>query len=142
MRRIRQSGATTILVIAAVAALGGQQGRSVWDGVYTAEQARRGEPIYAQHCGSCHGTTLEGGEMAPPLAGGAFNANWNGLSIGDLVDRIRISMPQNNPGSLSRQQCTDIVAMMLNAGSFPAGASELPRELEALKQIKFEATKP
>src|SRR5712691_1802306 len=50
--------------------------RSVWDGVYTAEQSKRGEPLYAQHCASCHGTMLEGGEMAPALTGGAFNANW------------------------------------------------------------------
>ena len=116
-------------------------GRSVWDGVYTAEQSKRGEPLYAQHCSSCHGTMLEGGEMAPPLAGGAFNANWNGLSLGDLFERTRISMPQNNPGSLSRQQYVDILAVMLGVGEFPAGKAELPRETEVLKQIAFESLK-
>ena len=109
--------------------------------MYTAEQAQRGEPLYAQHCSSCHGTMLEGGEMAPPLAGGAFNANWNGLSLGDLFERTRISMPQNNPGSLSRQQYVDILAVMLGAGEFPRGGAELPRELEVLKQIAFESMK-
>ena len=115
--------------------------RSVWDGVYTAEQSKRGDPLYEQHCSSCHGPMLEGGEMAPPLAGGAFNANWNGLSLGDLLERIRISMPQNSPGSLSRQQYADILAVMLRAGEFPQGKTELPRELEALKQIAFESMK-
>jgi mono/diheme cytochrome c family protein len=115
--------------------------RSVWDGVYTAEQAKRGESLYAQHCSSCHGSTFEGGEMAPALAGGAFNANWNGLSLGDLAERIRISMPQNNPGSLSRQQYVDILATMLEGGEFPQGKTELPREVEALKQIAFESMK-
>jgi mono/diheme cytochrome c family protein len=115
--------------------------RSVWDGVYTTEQAKRGEPLYAQHCSSCHGSTFEGGEMAPPLAGGAFNANWNGLSLGDLAERIRISMPQNSPGSLSRQQYVDILATMLGGGEFPQGKTELPREVEALKQIAFESMK-
>jgi len=115
--------------------------RSVWDGVYTADQAKRGESLYAQHCSSCHGSTFEGGEMAPPLAGGAFNANWNGLSLGDLAERIRISMPQNNPGSLSRQQYVDIVATMLGGGEFPQGKTELPREVDALKQIAFESAK-
>jgi mono/diheme cytochrome c family protein len=115
--------------------------RSVWDGVYTAEQAKRGESLYGQHCSSCHGSTFEGGEMAPPLAGGAFNANWNGLSLGDLAERIRISMPQNNPGSLSRQQYVDILATMLGGGEFPQGKTELPREVEALKQIAFESAK-
>ena len=115
--------------------------RSVWDGVYTAEQAKRGEALYAQNCAACHGNALEGGEMAPPLSGGAFNANWNGLTMGDLSERVRISMPQNNPGSLSRQQCSDILAFMLSVGSFPAGTMELAREAEVLKQIAFEASK-
>jgi cytochrome c len=115
--------------------------RSVWDGVYTAEQAKRGGPLYAQHCSSCHGTTFEGGEMAPPLAGGTFNANWNGLSLGDLVERIRISMPQNSPNSLSRQQYVDIVAAMLGGGEFPQGNAELPREVDVLRQIAFESIK-
>jgi mono/diheme cytochrome c family protein len=115
--------------------------QSVWDGVYTAEQAKRGEALYAQHCAACHGNALEGGEMAPPLAGGAFGANWNGLTMGDLSERIRISMPQNNPGSLSRQQVSDILAFMLSVGNFPAGKTELARETEVLKQILFEATK-
>jgi hypothetical protein len=79
--------------------------------------------------------------MAPPLTGGAFHSNWNGLSIGDLVERIRISMPQNSPGSLNRQQSVDIVAFMLKTGGIPQGKTELPRELEMLKQITFDGTK-
>ena len=123
-----------------MAAAGFQQAvtRSLWTGVYTTEQAKRGEPLYAQACGSCHGTSLEGGEMAPPLSGGQFNSNWTGLSLGDLFERTRISMPQNNPGSLSRQQYADVLAYMLSAGSFPEGKIELPREAEILRQIAFD----
>ena len=116
--------------------------RSVWTGVYTAEQALRGEPLYGRSCGSCHGSALEGGEMAPPLTGGPFNANWNGLTMGDLFERLRISMPQNSPGSLPRQAYVDILAFMLRSGNFPEGSSELPSETERLKQITFEAMKP
>ncbi|MEP7309778.1 MAG: c-type cytochrome [Acidobacteriota bacterium] len=116
--------------------------RSVWAGVYTSDQAMRGGPLYSASCGSCHGLALEGGEMAPALSGGPFNANWNGLTLGDLLERIRISMPQNSPGSLSRQAYVDILAFMLRSGSFPEGQSELPRETEFLKQITFESTKP
>jgi len=116
--------------------------QSVWIGVYTLEQAKRGEPLYAQNCASCHGATLDGGEMAPPLTGGQFTANWNGLTLGDLAERIRISMPQNAPGSLSRAQCADILAFMLKAGMFPDGHTELPRDVETLRQIRFDAMKP
>ena len=48
---------------------------SVWDGVYTDEQAKRGTPLYSQFCASCHGPDLTGGEMAPALAGGDFSSN-------------------------------------------------------------------
>jgi mono/diheme cytochrome c family protein len=115
--------------------------RTVWSGVYTTEQAKRGDGLYTQSCAACHGNTLEGGEMAPPLAGGQFISNWNGLTLGDLMERTRISMPQNNPGSLSRQQYVDIIAFMLSVGSFPAGKTELPRETEILKTITIDPMK-
>ena len=116
--------------------------RSVWTGVYSEAQAARGGPMYAQYCGSCHGSTLEGGEMAPPLAGGAFNANWNGLTLGDILERIRITMPANSPGRLTRQQNVDVLAFMLSAGGFPQGQADLPLDTPVLKQIAFDASKP
>ena len=116
--------------------------KSIWDGIYTEEQATRGKGLYSQECASCHGGELTGGEMAPPLAGGEFLAGWDGLTVGDLFERIRISMPQNNPGSLSGQQNADILAFMFGASKFPAGTTEMPKEAGILKQIKFEVKKP
>jgi quinoprotein glucose dehydrogenase len=116
--------------------------KSIWDGVYSEAQAARGKALYSQECASCHGGELTGGEMAPPLAGGEFMAGWDGLTIGDLFERVRISMPQNSPGSLSGQQNADILAFMFSANKFPAGANEMPKEAGILKQIKFEVKKP
>jgi mono/diheme cytochrome c family protein len=116
--------------------------RSVWDGVYTEEQSKRGETLYGTACARCHGDMLAGGEAAPPLVGGEFLANWNGLTVGDLFERIRISMPADRPGTLSGAQTADILAHMLHANQFPAGKTELERQTEILKQIRFEATKP
>jgi mono/diheme cytochrome c family protein len=118
------------------------QEKSQWDGVFSAEQSARGEPLYGQHCSSCHGPDLGGGEMAPGLVGGDFSSNWNDLSLGQLFDRMRTSMPQNNPGSLSRQQNADILAFMLQKGSAPAGTTELPTQSEVLNTIKYLATNP
>jgi cytochrome c len=115
---------------------------SVWDGVYTEAQSDRGKALYSEQCASCHGGELTGGEMAPPLAGGEFMAGWDGLTVGDLFERIRISMPQNSPGSLSGQQNADILAFILSAAKFPAGQTELPKEAGILKTIKFEVKKP
>ncbi len=115
--------------------------RSVWDGVYTEEQAKRGASLYGKECASCHrGDT--GGEEASALAGPAFLANWDGLTVGELCERIRVSMPPDNPRRLSRRQITDILGHMLKLNGFPAGKTELARETEAQKQIKIEATKP
>jgi cytochrome c len=116
--------------------------RSVWDGVYTEEQAKRGEPLYRKECAACHGEQLTGGESAPPLSGGAFLSNWNGLTLGDLFDRIRKTMPQSAPGRLSRQQNADILAFMLGMNKFPAGKTELYRQSEMLREIRFESEKP
>src|SRR6185295_10420648 len=118
-----------------------QPTKSVWDGVYTEEQATRGKTGYSEQCASCHGPELTGGEMAPALSGGEFMAGWDGLTVGDLFERIRISMPQNSPGSLSGQQNADILAFVLASNKFPAGTDELPKEAMILKSIKVEAKK-
>jgi mono/diheme cytochrome c family protein len=128
----------------AVAALAWAQdeSRSVWDGVYTPEQAKQGQAQYRQHCASCHGVSLTGGEMSPALAGGEFLANWNGLTAGDLFERIRKTMPQNKPGKLSREVNANILAYLLAFNKFPESQTELSSNTEFLKQIRIEATKP
>jgi S-disulfanyl-L-cysteine oxidoreductase SoxD len=134
------------VVIAALAGLAGiavsQTQRTVWDGVFTGEQARRGQARYNELCASCHGDMLTGGESAPPLAGGEFLANWNTLTMGDLFDRTRSTMPQNKPGSLSREAGAEILAYLLSANQFPEGKEALPQASEVLREIRIEAVKP
>jgi mono/diheme cytochrome c family protein len=115
--------------------------RSVWDGVYTEEQAKRGAAFYGRECALCHGTDLTGADEVPALAGPAFLANWDGLTVGDLSERVRRSMPPNKPGQLNRQQITDILCHVLSVNGFPAGKTELEPKTELLKQIRIEATK-
>jgi cytochrome c len=143
MRALR--GAAALALFMAIAAAGaGSPGetRSVWDGVYSAEQSKRGEPLYKKECGACHGDLMSGGEMAPPLAGGEFLSNWNGLTVGDLFERIRKTMPTHKPNSLTRKVYTDITAHMLAANNFPPGDGELPENTERMRQIVIEMTKP
>jgi cytochrome c len=109
--------------------------RSVWDGVYTNEQAKRGELLYHLKCASCHGDKLTGGESAPPLAGGQFLSNWNGLTLDVLFERIRVTMPADNPAGVSRPAKADILAYMLSVNRFPSGKAELQNKTELLKEI-------
>ena len=135
-------GAAIGTALAFAGILTSQVQRSVWDGVYTTEQARRGQVRYTEICASCHGETLAGGESAPPLAGGEFLSNWNTLTVGDLFDRTRSTMPQNKPASLSREANAEIMAYLLSANQFPAGKAALPQNSEVLKEIRIEAVKP
>ena len=133
---------TRVVTLVTPVAVSAQGAKSQWEGVYTVEQAKRGEKLYADKCSSCHGPDMNGGEMAPGLTGGEFTSNWNDLSLGDLFERMRISMPQNAPGSLSRQDNADILAYILNKGNYPPGTTELPTQTEALNGYKFLAVKP
>jgi len=116
--------------------------RSVWDGVYTDEQARRGQPLYHDACSACHGDSLKGRGETPALAGNTFLSNWNGLPLGDLFERIRRTMPQDKPSRVNRQQKADILAYLLSCNGFPVGKTEIPRQTEFLNEIRFDATKP
>jgi mono/diheme cytochrome c family protein len=115
--------------------------RSLWDGVYTQEQAKRGQTAYADSCAQCHNADLSGGDSVPALAGTDFLSTWNTKTVGDLFDRIRTSMPADKPGTLSREQGADIVAYMLSVNQFPAGKTELGTDSDQLKQIQFDAFK-
>ena len=118
------------------------QNRTVWDGVYTDEQATRGEALYAEHCVRCHGANLQGnGEGANPLTGATFKSTWNGVSIGAMFDRVRLSMPQDKPATLKRQEVADLLAFILRANKFPAGKTELVRQTDMLNAITFQSEK-
>lgn len=115
--------------------------KSIWDGVFTVEQAERGAAAYKTACSECHGGDLMGDGFAPPLSGADFQGNWNDLSVGDFFERIRISMPPSDPKSVSPADKADIVAHIFNQNKYPAGTAELEPKVEALKTIKIELKK-
>jgi mono/diheme cytochrome c family protein len=112
---------------------------SVWDGVYTKQQAGRGLSGYREECLKCHGENLMGGEAAAALAGDEFLQKWNGKTAGDLFELIRKTMPSEDPGGLSRRQYGDILAYILSVNGFPGGQKELESETESLNGIRIEA---
>lgn len=116
--------------------------RTTWDSVFTAAQAERGQSAYKEACARCHRESMAGADEAPALTGSAFMSAWNGQTLGDLHERIRTSMPTDTPGVYGRQQVTDVIAYMLQFNGYPAGAAELSKESEALKEVRFVAGKP
>ena len=116
--------------------------RSIWDGVYTNAQANRGKEQYTEYCADCHDDQMAGDGLAPPLVGGDFLSNWNGLTVGDLFERIRTTMPLNKPGSLARNVNCDILAYIFSFNKFPSGQTELPHDTPTLNQIRIQTFKP
>ena len=134
-------GAALLVAAAAGAAEAQLAVRSVWDGVFTAEQARRGQVAYTGPCDRCHGYKLDGASEdpdmlpAPPVAGPKFLREWDGRSLAVLVEYVRSTMPKNNPGYLSDGDVVDIVAYMLFVSRVPASSSSLQLDAAALATI-------
>ena len=115
---------------------------AVADGVYTEQQAARGKTLFTETCAECHGENLNGmDDFIPPLTGENFFKVWEGKSVGDLFDQISKNMPVLNPGSLKPEQAADLAAYILSVAKYPAGATDLASEFEALQHIRIDAPK-
>ena len=113
-----------------------QDVRTQWDGVYTDEQAKRGAALYFERCVHCHGATLTGAvDGAASLTGTTFYGNWNGVTLDLMLERVRTTMPVDNPATLSRQQTADLIAYILSVNRAPSGDIELPADAGLLKTI-------
>ena len=132
--------AVAVIVIGGVWAAGvvtAQPTRTVWDGVYTEAQSRRGETIYFATCVLCHKPELTGSEIVPALIGDDFLARWNRRTAGDLFERMRTSMPPVATARLAPQAYADVLAYILSWNQFPAGRYELAGEFTALTVIRM-----
>ena len=126
------------IAAAAYSTVVAQATKSVSEGVYTEEQAKKGEVLYKEQCASCHGDNLEGAGPMPPLAGKDFLTQWGTKTVGDLFEKTHTSMPATAPGSLTPEQAAEITAFQLAKSNFPAGTTPLPAKLEELLKIKLE----
>ena len=115
---------------------------NVWDGAYTEAQAERGEKLYQQHCSACHGSQMQGIEEAPTLRQGAFVYNWDSMGVDILFQRLRETMPLDDPRGVPRAVKADILAYIMSQNNFPAGKTELPYQNSRLKRITWNALKP
>ena len=114
---------------------------SAWDGVFTEDQAARGRQVYFGACGLCHGRRLNGAPddpdmlSTPPLARARFLRVWEGRSLAVLLAYTRLTMPEDNPASLTDQEYVDVVAYMLSMSRMPAGEDDLPADARGLANI-------
>src|SRR5436190_23089452 len=114
----------SVCLIAGSVALALQTGQTVNDGVYTDQQAMRGQALYEKRCTTCHGANLAG-RTGPPLTGDDFLANWDTHPLLDLANKILKTMPRDDTNALTPKESADLLAYILQAGKFPSGRAEL-----------------
>jgi len=130
-----RTGFVLILTLLCVwAAVTAQSERSVWDGVYTEDQAVRGQNTFATNCARCH-------DVADFSSSSPFLQGWEASTVLDLFQLLQKTMPMDNPGSLRPQDYADVIGYFLRANQIPAGKDELDTEAERLKLIRITAKK-
>ena len=121
-------GCAALLVMVVTAAA--QEKKSVKAGVYTAAQADRGQGLFRSKCASCHAPNRFTDDL--------FYTSFAGKPLWEMFDVISDSMPEDNPGSLKKEEYADVIAYLLKLNDFPAGATELPIDKDALGAILME----
>src|SRR5262245_1051398 len=122
--------AAVILAVVGPAAAGAVPGvvaaqtapASRWDGLYTDDQASRGNAVFITTCANCHTLDAQGNR---PLSGKKFWDSYTQKTVGDLFGFIQKNMPNGNGGTLSEKTYADLVALVLKSNGVPAGATEL-----------------
>ena len=123
-------------------ALAATSSRSIWDGVFSAEQVERGKKSYEAQCADCHGDELQGdGKKATPLKGAEFMKTWKTKSVHKLIDQTWRNMPPDDPRTLSKELCADVAAYILSENGYPAGKTALAANAPDLRQVIIEPPK-
>lgn len=110
--------------------------RTIWDGVFTAEQAAAGAPLYTQYCQGCHGKTGRGTPGGPGVTGANLNKKWEETSLLDFYTFARTNMPPGNAGKIgSEQDYVNIVAYIMELHGAEPGDTQLVWNEEQLGNI-------
>lgn len=141
-RLFRSAGIAAGVGLLLAAAAAGAQSTDAMAGVYTAEQAARGQVLYRQHCTYCHHDDLLGGEdlrvVPPALVGIAFSEKWVGKTVADFYQVVSATMPWERT-KLTPPVYADLVSYILKENGYPAGAAELPPDTARLAGIRIPA---
>jgi mono/diheme cytochrome c family protein len=127
------------VVLAAASLTAQQQKKTLSDGVFSADQAQSGKAGYDGVCKRCHGDALQGSQgNGPTLKGSPFLAHWDKDTLGSMWVKIRDTMPQGSPGTLTDEVKIQILAYVLQQNGFPAGKTALPMDVNALEDVSIQ----
>jgi len=93
--------------------------------------AANGKALYQKGCAKCHGASGQGGEKAPPVVGegvlpleprSGSKRTVQFKTAADVFGYVKTTMPADDPGSLSDDEYTAILAFDLNANGVKLSA--------------------
>jgi Cytochrome c len=96
---------------------------------YFASQATRGQRVYEETCGACHGPGQ--------LVGQGFVESWNDRRVYDLYALVRGTMPLDKPGGMKEEEYLDVLAYLLQANHAQAGSDSLRSDTLAMRQSRI-----
>ena len=97
-------------------------------GTVSEVQVQRGQAAFRTVCSTCH--------TVQQFVSSEFARTWSEKPVFDLFEQLRSTMPQDNPGKLTRQQYIDIVTYLLKSNGAASGDQEIAPDDDALKQAK------
>lgn len=107
-----------------------RSGTSIWNGIYSTNQAARGRVVFETHCARCH-------TQEQSLTDPVFMLHWEGHTLANLFRKIRETMPADGVQRITDREKLDAMAFVLAENGFPAGVSELASDLDALAGIEI-----
>ena len=128
-RTIKQ--ALFLFLLCFINVLNAEENITTNDRIYSKQQAKMGESLYKDNCLICHDN-----KYFRPV----FRA-WEDQSLHTFYLVMSSSMPESNPGSLSRQEYIDILAYMLSLNRYSSGKEALLPSTEILSNITISARK-
>ena len=102
--------------------------------LYTEEQAAAGAVLFGKSCAECH-------EKAD-ITKADFRSKWNGRTLFELFELVRTTMPDSNPGGLTREEYASAMAYILKANGLPAGTTVVMPDSAAMSNAKLSLPPP
>jgi cytochrome c553 len=102
--------------------------------LYTEAQAAEGAKVWTATCAGCH--------ESKDVTSADFKTKWVGRSLFELYEQIRTTMPDDAPGTLTRDQYLTSVAYILKLNGLPAGETALMPDSATLSTLKFALPAP
>jgi mono/diheme cytochrome c family protein len=97
--------------------------------LYTEEQATAGAAVFGKICAECH--------EKKDITNNDFRAKWTARPLWDLYELVRTTMPDSNPGGLSRDEYSNALAYILKLNGVPAGPTAVMPDSTLMKNTKL-----